>query len=102
MWATILNHETIHNIPANVQEIHAQVIIIIDVHMFWTCLPLFHNPTGSLLKEEEVLQWLVHQISNDEIEDVTDQMLDQIIDRAEHLAVLFCACHRHDTLVNFR
>lgn len=44
---------------------------------------------GSLLKEEEVLAWLIHQVSNDEIEDVTDQMLDKLIDRAEHLAVLF-------------
>ncbi|KAF2367458.1 Thioredoxin domain [Trinorchestia longiramus] len=44
---------------------------------------------GSLLKEEEVLAWLVHQVSNDEIEDVTDQMLDKLINKAEHLAVLF-------------
>ncbi|XP_018017937.1 uncharacterized protein LOC108674456 isoform X2 [Hyalella azteca] len=44
---------------------------------------------GSLLKEDELLAWLVHQISNDEIEDVTDQMLDKLIVQAEHLAVLF-------------
>ena len=51
-------------------------------------MPLTH--TGSLLKEEEVLRWLIHQVSSDEIEDVTDQMLDKLIDKAEHIAVLFC------------
>ncbi|XP_042867144.1 uncharacterized protein LOC122249976 [Penaeus japonicus] len=45
--------------------------------------------TGNLLAEDEVLDWLVHQVEDDEIEDVTDEMLDRLIDRTEHLAVLF-------------
>ncbi|XP_047475280.1 uncharacterized protein LOC125029447 isoform X3 [Penaeus chinensis] len=45
--------------------------------------------TGNLLAEDEVLDWLVHQVEDDEIEDVTDEMLDRLIDRSEHLAVLF-------------
>ncbi|KAK3864392.1 hypothetical protein Pcinc_029924 [Petrolisthes cinctipes] len=45
--------------------------------------------SGNLLAEDEVLDWLVHQVEEDEIEDVTDEMLDRLIDRTEHLAVLF-------------
>ena len=47
---------------------------------------------GNLLAEEEVLDWLVHQVEEDEIEEVTDEMLDRLIGRTEHLAVLFCEC----------
>lgn len=46
--------------------------------------------SGNLLAEDEVLDWLVHQVEEDEIEEVTDEMLDRLIDRTEHLAVLFC------------
>ncbi|XP_045120698.1 uncharacterized protein LOC123510033 isoform X16 [Portunus trituberculatus] len=45
--------------------------------------------SGNLLAEEEVLDWLVHQVEEDEIEEVTDEMLDRLIGRTEHLAVLF-------------
>ncbi|XP_063877638.1 uncharacterized protein LOC135109832 isoform X14 [Scylla paramamosain] len=45
--------------------------------------------SGNLLTEEEVLDWLVHQVEEDEIEEVTDEMLDRLIGRTEHLAVLF-------------
>ena len=45
---------------------------------------------GSLLAEDEVLDWLVSQVEGDEIEEVTDEMLDKLIEKAEHLAVLFC------------
>ncbi len=42
------------------------------------------------MKEEEVLKWLIHQKSADEIEDVSDVVLDQMIDSSSFLAVLFC------------
>lgn len=45
--------------------------------------------SGNLLAEEDVLEWLVHQVEEDEIEEVTDEMLDRLIGRTEHLAVLF-------------
>ena len=48
------------------------------------------NYIGDLSVEEEVLEWLVHQVESDEIEDVTDEMLDMLIKRSKHLAVLFC------------
>ncbi|XP_046651298.1 uncharacterized protein LOC124342369 isoform X3 [Daphnia pulicaria] len=44
---------------------------------------------GDLKNEEQVLEWLVHQVESDEIEDVTDEMLDMLIKRSKHLAVLF-------------
>jgi len=45
---------------------------------------------GNLEKEEEVLRWMELQTSSDEIEDVTDEMLDLIISKMHHVAVLFC------------
>lgn len=45
---------------------------------------------GNLEKEEELLRWMELQTSSDEIEDVTDEMLDIIIAKMHHVAVLFC------------
>ncbi|XP_039290477.1 uncharacterized protein LOC111055351 isoform X2 [Nilaparvata lugens] len=44
---------------------------------------------GNLEEEEKVLKWLEHQQHNDEIEDVTDEMLDMIIGKMPHVAALF-------------
>uniref|UniRef100_A0A6P7G5Q2 Protein disulfide-isomerase n=1 Tax=Diabrotica virgifera virgifera TaxID=50390 RepID=A0A6P7G5Q2_DIAVI len=44
---------------------------------------------GNLEDEEKVLKWLEHQVKHDEIEDVTDEMLDLLIKRKTHVAVLF-------------
>ncbi|XP_064114219.1 uncharacterized protein LOC135220720 isoform X11 [Macrobrachium nipponense] len=44
---------------------------------------------GNLLAEDEVLDWLILQLEEDEIEHVTDEMLDKLIEKSEHLAVLF-------------
>ena len=48
---------------------------------------LYH---GDLANEEQVLAWLIEQLSSDMIEDVTDEMLDKLIKKSAHLAVLFC------------
>ena len=48
---------------------------------------LYH---GDLMSEEMVLAWLVEQTTSDMIEDVTDEMLDKLIKKSSHLAVLFC------------
>lgn len=45
---------------------------------------------GNLEKEEDLLKWLELQTSSDEIEDVTDEMLDIIIEKMRYVAVLFC------------
>ncbi|XP_047114622.1 uncharacterized protein LOC124794951 [Schistocerca piceifrons] len=50
-------------------------------------IPTYYE--GNLEEEEKVLSWLEHQIKTDEIEDVTDEMLDMIIGKMTHVAVLF-------------
>lgn len=45
---------------------------------------------GDLLDEEEILRWLLDQLEKDEIEDVTDEMLDKMIKEGRTIAVLFC------------
>ncbi|CAL1299251.1 unnamed protein product [Larinioides sclopetarius] len=44
---------------------------------------------GDLMKEEAVLEWLVHQMSSDEIEEVTDKLLDSMVKKHSQVAVLF-------------
>ncbi|XP_047984239.1 uncharacterized protein LOC125224814 [Leguminivora glycinivorella] len=44
---------------------------------------------GDLENEEEILEWLVGQLEKDEIEDVTDEMLDKLIKDGKTVAVLF-------------
>lgn len=45
---------------------------------------------GDIENEDEILQWLLEQLEKDEIEDVTDEMLDRLIKEGKTLAVLFC------------
>lgn len=45
---------------------------------------------GNLEDEEKVLKWLEQQQKSDHIEDITDEMLDMVIDKMPHVAVLFC------------
>ncbi|XP_011332954.1 uncharacterized protein LOC105276699 isoform X2 [Ooceraea biroi] len=44
---------------------------------------------GNLEDEDKVLKWLEQQLKSDEIEDVTDEMLDIVIEKMPHVAVLF-------------
>lgn len=46
--------------------------------------------TGDVENEDEILEWLLSQLEKDEIEDVTDEMLDRLIKDGKTLAVLFC------------
>lgn len=46
--------------------------------------------SGDLENEDEILEWLVDQLEKDEIEDVTDEMLDRLIKEGKTVAVLFC------------
>lgn len=45
---------------------------------------------GKLEDEKQVLSWLEEQQFIDQIEDVTDEMLDIVIEKMSHVAVLFC------------
>ncbi|XP_075167247.1 hulk isoform X4 [Haematobia irritans] len=58
------------------------------------CIVLFergipHVYEGDLMKEDELLGWLVHQKRYSEIPEVTDEMKDKLVDSTEHLAVIF-------------
>ncbi|XP_076239572.1 hulk isoform X3 [Calliopsis andreniformis] len=44
---------------------------------------------GNLEDEEKVLKWLEQQQKSDHIEDITDEMLDMVIEKMPHVAVLF-------------
>lgn len=45
---------------------------------------------GRLEDEESLLKWLEQQTTSDEIEDITDEMLDLILAKMPYVAVLFC------------
>ncbi len=51
---------------------------------------MYYSFSGNLEEEEKVLAWIEHQLQSDEIEDVTDEMLDILIDRMPYVATLFC------------
>lgn len=51
-------------------------------------IPTYYE--GNLEEEEKVLEWLRYQTESDEIEDITDEMLDLIIEKMHYVAVLFC------------
>ncbi|XP_034174484.1 hulk isoform X1 [Osmia lignaria lignaria] len=44
---------------------------------------------GDVENEDEILEWLLSQLEKDEIEDITDEMLDKLIKDGKTLAVLF-------------
>jgi len=50
---------------------------------------------GDLMDEEQILKWLLGQLERDEIEDVTDEMLDTMIKEGRVIAVLFCKYLKH-------
>lgn len=54
-----------------------------------------HLYEGDLMKEEELLGWLLHQKRHSEIPDITDEMMDQLIEKTKYLAVLFCEYLTH-------
>lgn len=49
-----------------------------------------HLYEGDLMNEEELLGWLIHQKKHSEIPDITDEMMDLLIESQKYLAVLFC------------
>lgn len=53
-------------------------------------LSLSFKFVGDLENEDEILEWLLSQLEKDEIEDVTDEMLDRLVKEGKTIAVLFC------------
>lgn len=56
------------------------------IYSIW-CLS---NCIGELNEEEEVLQWLITQKTEDRIELITRQMLETMVEDTQYLAVYFC------------
>lgn len=50
---------------------------------------------GDLAEEEEVLQWLITQRTEDRIELITRVMLEASVDDTQYLAVYFCEFDPH-------
>lgn len=48
------------------------------------------NYEGNIANKDAIIKWVQEETSSDEIEDITDEMLDAIIEKMEHVAVLFC------------
>lgn len=51
---------------------------------------IFFSISGDLLKEDEILSWLIHQKRHSEIPEVTDEIIDKLIETVPYLAVVFC------------
>ena len=45
---------------------------------------------GDLMDEDDILHWLLGHLEKDEIEDVTEEMLDKLVKEGRTMAVLFC------------
>lgn len=68
-----------------------------------------HTYDGDLMDEEQILHWLVSQLEKDQIEDITDEVLDKWVKEGKAMAVLFCKIHfffvlfpKPQTLIIFR
>lgn len=59
-----------------------------------------HIYEGDLMKEDELLGWLIHQKRHSEIPEVTDEMMDKLIDTTPYLAVIFCEYMFHNLFNN--
>lgn len=53
-----------------------------------------HIYEGDLMKEDDLLGWLIYQKRHSEIPEVTDEMKDKLIETTEFLAVIFCKLRR--------
>lgn len=58
-----------------------------------------HIYEGDLMKEDDLLGWLIHQKRHSEIPEVTDEMKDKLIESTKHLAVIFCKFISIDWLI---
>lgn len=50
---------------------------------------------GDLLNEDEVLAWLVRQKTSEEIEEITEEMLKELVAENQKIVVLFCKFTPH-------
>lgn len=64
--------------------------ILLKLHIFRTWFVISPKILGELNEEEEVLQWLITQKTEDRIELITRQMLETMVEDTQYLAVYFC------------
>lgn len=50
---------------------------------------------GDIENEDALLQWLIDQLQKDEIEDITNEMMDRLIKEGKTIAVFFCMYSIH-------
>jgi hypothetical protein len=62
----------------------------------------FFSMLGDLLNEDEVLQWLVEQKNSATIEEVTDEILDDLIEEHEYVVVYFSEYNLLSNINGFR
>lgn len=55
--------------------------------------------SGDLQEEEEVLQWLITQRTEDRIELITRAMLEAMVEDTQYLAVYFCKSFEYFQLI---
>lgn len=51
---------------------------------------LHDHVTGDLMNEDQLLGWLLHQKKHVEIPEITDEMLEKLVETSPFIAVLFC------------
>lgn len=57
---------------------------------------------GDLLNEDEVLQWLIEQKNSATIEEVTDEILEDLIEEHEYVVVYFSEYNLLGSINSFR
>ena len=87
----------VHDYPALVyfesgipNVFEGKLVIILNSKNSLTKSSVFFFLSGELQEEEEVLQWLITQKTEDRIELITRQMLETMVEETQYLAVYFC------------
>jgi hypothetical protein len=71
---------------------------LIEYDKMQTGFTNFYKFSGDLSEEEEVLQWLITQKTEDRIELITRVMLETMVEETQYLAVYFCKSTKHFTM----
>ena len=85
--------EELENIYTYFDKLDLPMIKVIDelpaLIYFESKLPSIYS--GDLRNEVKVQKWLEHQLENDEIEEVNEEILEDLIEENDHVAVIFLA-----------
>lgn len=59
-----------------------------------------HIYDGDLMNEDDLLGWLLHQKRHSEIPEITDEMMEKLLEKTKYMAVLFCKCQPIEFVLN--